>query len=127
MAAWSRPCARATAPARCGRCASTPRAPSTSSPACCRRRCGWPLRPDALASRVEERLGGDLALDPAAEDLDLDRRSGLAAIGRQVGVGDRAFDGVAVAAAGDPAGDPAADADRLVAEGDRARILQGQA
>src|SRR4051794_38803079 len=38
--AWSRRCARATARGRCGRCASTPRGPSTSSPGCCRRRCG---------------------------------------------------------------------------------------
>ncbi len=35
-------------------------------------------RPDALAGRVEERLGRDLARDPLAEDLHLDRLPGLA-------------------------------------------------
>src|SRR6476620_1317281 len=137
---WSRRCARATARGRCGRCASTPRAPSTFSPACCRhrspiRRRGAlvnhrltksPLGPDALALGVEERLRRDLALDPAAEDLDLYRGPRLV-LGRQVGVGDRALDGVAVAAARHPADDLAADADRLVAERDRARVGEGEA
>src|SRR5215213_6749845 len=139
---WSGRCARATGRGRRGRCASTPRAPSTSSPACCRRRCRSkprrrgafpsyrdakaPLGSDALALRVEERLPCDFALDPAAEDLDLYRRPRLV-LGRQVGVGDRALDGVAVAAARRPADNLAADADRLVAEGDRARVVEGEA
>src|SRR6185503_6403174 len=110
------------APARCGRCANTPRAPSTSSPVCCRRRSA----PDALALGVEERLGRDLALDPAAEDLDLDPGPRLV-LGRQVGVGDRALDRVAVAGARYPADDLAADPHRLVAEGDRARVGEGEA
>ena len=33
--------------------------------------------PEPLSGRIEERLGGDLALDPLAEDLDLDRLPGL--------------------------------------------------
>ena len=33
--------------------------------------------PEPLSGRIEERLGGDLARDPLAEDLDLDRRSRL--------------------------------------------------
>ena len=45
---------------------------------------------DALPLGVEERLGGDLARDPAAEDLDRDLGPRLGAVGRQVGVGDRA-------------------------------------
>ena len=83
--------------------------------------------PDPLALRVEQRLGRDLARDPLAEDLDLDRGPGLGALRRQVGVGDRALDRVAVAAGGHPAGDLAADPHRLVAERDRARVGERQA
>ena len=58
-------------------------------------------RPDPLVRRVPERLADDLEADPLAEDVDLaagpDRR-----VGRQVGVGDRALDGEAVAAATSP-------------------------
>src|SRR5271166_3788235 len=79
-----------------------------------------------FALRVEQRLPGDDPGDPLTEDVDLD--SGLERdLGRQVCVGDRVFDGVAVTAARDPAEDLAADPNRLVAEGDRARILEDQA
>src|SRR2546423_11130288 len=46
---------------------------------------------------------------------------------RQVGVGDRALDRVAVAAAGHPPADLLVDPHRLVAERDRPRVLEGQA
>ena len=48
-------------------------------------------------------------------------------VGRQVGIGDRALDGEAVAAARHPADDRAPDPDRLVAQADRARIVEDQA
>ena len=78
-------------------------------------------------SGIEQRLGGHLAVDPVAEHLDGDRRAGRGVLGRQVGVGDRAPDGVAVAARGHAPRDPAAHPHGLVAEGDRARVLEQQA
>ena len=56
----------------------------------------------ALARRVPERLRSHLARDPVAEDLDLDLRPGHRGRRREVGVGDRALDRVAVAPARDP-------------------------
>ena len=61
------------------------------------------LAADPLALGIAERLRGDLAGDPVAEDLDLDRLAGARRPRGQVGVGDRALDGVAVAAARDAA------------------------
>ena len=78
-------------------------------------------------ARVEERLGRDLAGDPLAEDLDLDRLPGRGALGRQVRVGDRALDRVAVAAARHAADGLAVDAHRLGAERDRARVGEHEA
>ena len=85
------------------------------------------LRSDALALRVEERLGRHLALDPLAEDLDRDAGADGGVCRGQVRVGDRALDGVAVAAARDPADEPLADAYRLRAERDGARVVERQA
>ena len=79
------------------------------------------LAAEALALRVVERLGRDLAAHPLAEDLDLDRRPRRRARGRQVRVRDRAPDRVAEAAARDAADELAGDADRLRAERDGAR------
>src|SRR5438552_11777614 len=84
------------------------------------------LRPDALAVRVVERLGGHLACDPVAEDLDLDRRADGGAAGRKVGVGDRALDRVAEAAARHAAGDLAAGADRFRPERHGARVVEDE-
>ena len=64
--------------------------------------------------------------DPRPEDVDLDRRADLD-LRREIGVGDRALDRVAVAAARDPAADALSDPHRLVAEHDRARVLEHQA
>src|SRR5579871_4801801 len=72
---------------------------------------------------VEQGLGGDLALDPLAKDVDRDLGA-LSDRRRQVRVGDRTPDGIAVAAAGHAAYDLAAGADRLVAERDRARVAE---
>src|SRR3954452_11290491 len=66
---------------------------------------------DASAPRIEQRLLRDLALDPLAEHLDLHRAAGDSLDRGEVGVGDRAVDGVAIAAAGDAAGDAPAGAD----------------
>ena len=75
---------------------------------------------------IPERLADDLEADPLAEDVDLaarpDRR-----VRRQVGVGDRALDGEAVAARRHPTDDLAADPDRLVPEADRARVVEDEA
>ena len=68
-----------------------------------------------------------LALDPGAEDLDVHRRAGLGVLGRQVGVGDRTADRVAVAARRDAPRHLAGHPDRLVAERHRARVLEHQA
>ena len=65
--------------------------------------------------------------DPVAEHLDLDRRAGLGAVGGDVGVRDRALDGVAVAAARHAADDLAVDPHGLRAEGDGARVVEDEA
>src|SRR4051794_11915575 len=83
-------------------------------------------RADPLPLRVEQRLLGHQAGDPAAEDVDLDRGARLD-VGRQVRVRDRALDGEAVAAGRDPAHQLAADADRLVAEHDGPRVVEHEA
>lgn len=83
--------------------------------------------PRTVARTTVQRLGGDLALDPLAEDLDRDRGPRRGERGRQVGVGDRAADRVAVAAGRHPADDLAVHPHRLVAERDRPRVVQGDA
>src|SRR5262245_51041729 len=85
-----------------------------------------PTLADAFGGRVVERLRDDLAAHPFAEDVDLD---GLADIdaGIHPRVRDRALHGVAVAAARDAAADLVADAHGLVAERDRARVVEHQA
>src|SRR6266404_5015874 len=88
---------------------------------------GPPSAPEPLPGRIEERLGGDLASDPLAEDLDLDALVGHGLRRRHVGVGDRAADGVAVAAARDAADEFAADPNRLRAECDGTRIGKDEA
>ena len=81
----------------------------------------------SFSGGIEQRLRRDLAGDPLAEDLHLDRLADVAALSRQVRVRDRAADGVAVAAARHAADQLAVDAHRLGAERDRARIGERQA
>ena len=69
----------------------------------------------------------DLARDPLAEDLHLDRLSRLGVRRGQVGVGDRALDRVAVAAARHAPDRRALDSHRLRAERDRARVGEHEA
>ena len=52
---------------------------------------------DALARRIEEWVFGDGAVEPFAEDLDLHFGSWFGVCDRQVGVGDRLSDRVALA------------------------------
>ncbi len=85
------------------------------------------LGADPFALGVEERLAGHPAVDPLAEHLDGDLRPGRGVLRGQVGVGDRALDGVAVAAARDAAGDAPVHPDGLVTQRHRARVLEGQA
>src|SRR5437899_2741138 len=77
--------------------------------------------PDPL--RVVERFPGDVAADPGAKDVDLDRRA-LRAARRDVGERDRLLHAVAVAAAGHPANHLAIDANRLRTQGDRSRVIE---
>src|SRR3954454_5852763 len=81
---------------------------------------------NAFAGRVVQRLGGDLAAHPLAEDVHLDRLADLDS-GRQPRVGDRAADRVAVAAGRDAPADLPTDADRLVAERDRTWVVEDEA
>src|ERR1700694_1169383 len=85
-----------------------------------------PLAPDLFSGRVVERILRDLARDPRAEDLDLDRRAGRGAR-RHVRVRNRLLDRVAVSAAGYPARHLARDSHRLRAERDRARVVEHEA
>src|SRR5689334_16037365 len=81
---------------------------------------------DTAALGIEERLGGHLSPDPLAEDVDLDA---LPHLDRRwdVGVGDRPRDRVAVAAARHAADDLVFDPHRLIAQRDRARVVEDQA
>src|SRR6266404_3488859 len=83
---------------------------------------GPPSAPEPLPGRIEERLGGDLASDPLAEDLDLYALAGRGLRGRHVGIGDRATDRVAIATARDAADKLASDPNGLRAVCDRTRI-----
>src|SRR6476620_10160158 len=85
-----------------------------------------PTLANAFGGRVVERLSDDLAAHPFAEDVHLD---GLADVDPRVHprVGDRSLHGVAVAAARDAAADHIADAHRLVAQRDRARVVADEA
>src|SRR5919201_3406788 len=85
------------------------------------------LDADALALRIEQRLGCDLALDPRSEDLDLDRSADRGATARDVRVGNRPLDRVAVPAARDAPDDRAIGAHRLGTEGDRQGIVEHEA
>src|SRR5207248_10387276 len=76
---------------------------------------------------VPERLAGDLEADPLAKDLDLATGPDRGLVRRQVAVRDRALDREAVAARGDPADDPAVDADRLVAQRHRPGTAEDEA
>src|SRR5215203_4295867 len=80
-----------------------------------------------LSVGVEEGLAGDLAGDPVAKNLDLERRTDLGPLGRDIGVRDRALDRVTVAAARHPADGGAVDSHGLGAERDRARVVQRDA
>src|SRR6185312_582397 len=85
------------------------------------------LTADPLALGIPERLVGDLAGDPVAEDLDLDGPAGLDRGTRQVRVGDRALDAVAEAAARDATHRLAVHAHGLGAERDRAGVREDEA
>src|ERR1700674_833913 len=85
-----------------------------------------PLAPDLFSSGVVERVFRDLAWDPRAEDLDLDRRADCGAR-RHVRVRDRLLDRVAVSAAGDSPRYLAVDAHRFRAERHRARVVEHEA
>ena len=82
----------------------------------------------AAQARIRSPLGsssGSFATSPSIHSPKISTSTsvpGLGVLGRQVGVGDRAPDGVAVAAGGHAARDLAADPHRLVAERDRARV-----
>ena len=82
---------------------------------------------EARVLRVEERLGDDLAADETPEDADLDTPPGLDLGRGQVGVGDRALDAVAVAAARDAPDGAAVDPHRLRAEHDGAGVVEHEA
>ena len=69
---------------------------------------------------------GHLEAHPRPEHVDL-APAADGDVGRQVGVGDAPLDAEAVAAGRHPADDPALDADGLVAQADRARIVEHQA
>src|SRR5436190_2248565 len=92
---------------------------------------GFPSRgrvsTNPLAPRVEEGLARNLPFDPAPEDLDRHSGARVGVLGRHVRVGNRAAQGVAVAARGDATADLAVDLHRFVAERDRARIREQQA
>jgi hypothetical protein len=76
-----------------------------------------------IAGRVKQRFAHHGAADPHAERVYL-HGGALVDARREIGVGDRALDGVAVAAARHPPDGLAADAHGLVAEYDRPRILE---
>src|SRR4029453_3277001 len=65
--------------------------------------------------------------DPLTEEVDLAPPARLGVLGRQVRVRDAPFDGVAVAARGHTTDDGAIDAHGLVAQGDRARVVEDEA
>src|SRR5260221_10809282 len=88
---------------------------------------GLTSRPYPLACWIVERLGHDDAFDPFAEDLDSNLRAGRRGDARQICVGDRLPDRVAVATACHAADELTSDADRLRAERDRPRILERHA
>src|SRR3954464_11265451 len=81
---------------------------------------------NALAGGVVQRLGGDLAANPLAEDVHLHHLADVDS-GRKPRVGDRAPDRMAVAAGRHAPADLAADAHRLVSQRDRARVVEHQA
>src|SRR5207244_4926590 len=84
-------------------------------------------RLDPRAVRVVERLAGDLEPDPVAEDLDLATGPDRGIVAGQIGIRDRALDRESVAARRDAPDDAALDADGLVAERDRQRIVEHEA
>ena len=84
-------------------------------------------RPYPRTVGVVQRLACDLEADPVTKDLDLAPGPDGRPIRRQVGVRDRALDREPVATRGHPADDLAADAHRLVAEADRADVVEDQA
>src|SRR5439155_21634241 len=81
-------------------------------------------RGNPRARGIEERLAGDGARDPVAEDVDLDLPPLDGIAGREIRVRDRLPDRVAVAAARDAAHDSAVDPHRLGAERDRTRVAE---
>src|SRR4051812_35363110 len=89
----------------------------------CRTPARWfPSSANPRTFRVPQRLANDLETDPLAEHLDLpacpDRRRRW-----QVGVRDRALDGEPVAAGRHASHEVTVDANRLVAQTDRARVV----
>src|SRR5579862_4293737 len=82
--------------------------------------------PYPLAAGIEQGLARDFTGDPLAEDVHLHGRA-ESNVSRQIGIGNRALNGIAEAAAGDAATDLAVDSNRLVAERDRARVREHDA
>src|SRR4051794_40393220 len=99
---------------------------TTQSVSCATLDTASTLVADAAAPRVEERLPHDPGAPPPPADVGVPPLL-LLDVRRQVRVGDRALDRVAVAAARDPAHDVAADAHGFVAQRDRARVVEHEA
>src|SRR6186997_3268775 len=107
--------------------AARPRPPNAARPTTrSRRPARRSSRADPRVLRVIEWLTGELETHPAAEHLDLAARADPG-VGRQIGIGDRALDGEALATARHPTDDVAVDPHRLVAKAYVEEVVEHQA
>src|SRR5204862_8271601 len=87
----------------------------------------WSADPRASARWVTKRLAGEVRREPVTEVLNLDGRSRAREFDRQVAVGDRPADRIAVVRARDVAHDATVGPDRLLAHHDGAGIRERDA